>query len=223
MAAIVLPFVGAHLVLPWYARRGVRGDEVTSSLPGDAIVPRPETGYTMAITIRAGASAIWPWLVQMGQGRGGFYTCERVENLLGANIHNAKGIVPAWQKLEVGDKVRLTPDPYFGQPGQFITTAEIVPNRALVFRQGLPNGSTASWAFVLLPQEDGTTRLIMRRRGGSPTLFDRVMFPGYAVMDRGLLYGVRERAEAADVRALNSNAPDQDAAVRSSDSGNAAL
>jgi len=71
-------------------------------------------------------------------------------------------------------------------------------NRALVFRQALPNSSATSWAFVLVPQEDGTTRVIMRRRGGRPTLFDRVMFPGYAVMDRGLLNGLRERVEGGD-------------------------
>ncbi|HEU4893347.1 MAG TPA: hypothetical protein VFT47_17450 [Vicinamibacterales bacterium] len=195
--AIVVPFVAAHALLPWYTRRGARDDERNAGLPGDEIVPRPETGYTMAITIGAVASAIWPWLVQMGQGRGGFYTYEWVENVLAANIHNADRIVAAWQHLEIGDRVRLTPDPYFGQPGQFMTVAAMQPDRALVFRQTLPNGSTASWAFLLLPQDDATTRVIMRRRGGDPTLFDRVMAPGYVFMDRGMLHGLRRRVEAA--------------------------
>ena len=148
----------------------------------------------MAITIRAAPSAIWPWLIQMGQGRGGFYTHEWIENLLGADIHNADGVVPAWQQLQVGDTVRLTPDPYFGQRGQFMIVAEIEPERALVFRQTLPNGAPASWAFLLLPKDHGTTRVVMRRRGGDPTLFDRVMAPGYAFMDRGMLHGLRQRA-----------------------------
>ena len=154
----------------------------------------------MAITIHAVATAIWPWLVQMGQARGGFYTHEWVENLLGANIHNADRINTAWQQLDVGDRVRLTPNPYFGQPGQVMTVGVINPERALVFRQTLPNGSAASWAFLLLPQGDGTTRVIMRRRGGPPTLFDRVMSPGYVFMDRGMLRGLRERAEAIAIR-----------------------
>jgi hypothetical protein len=124
----------------------------------------------MAITIRAAPSEIWPWLVQMGQGRAGFYTHEWVENLLGADIHNADRVVSAWQHLEVGDTIRLTPDPYFGQPGQFMTVAEIQPERALLFRQTLPNGSPASWAFLLLPEDDGRTRIVMRRRGGHPTV-----------------------------------------------------
>src|SRR5688572_9750931 len=193
--AILVPVAAAHALLPWYTRRGTREDERGAPLPGDDIVPHPKTGYTMAITIQAAPSDIWPWLVQMGQGRGGFYTHEWVENLLSADIHNADRVVPAWQRLEMGDTVRLTPDPYFGQPGQFMTVAEIQPGRALVFRQTLPNGSTASWALLLLPEDDGTTRVVMRRRGGDPTLFDRVMAPGYAFMDRGMLHGLRERAE----------------------------
>jgi hypothetical protein len=193
-AAIAVPLV-AHALRPWYTHRAARDDERNAGLPGDEIVPRPETCYTMAITIRATASAIWPWLVQMGQGRGGFYTHEWIENLLGANIRNANRVVAAWQQLEVGDSVRLTPDPYWGQPGQVMIVAEIQRQRALVFRQRLPNGSTASWAFLLVPQDGGTTRVIMRRRGGRPTIFDRVMSPGYVFMDRGMLRGLRERVE----------------------------
>jgi hypothetical protein len=106
----------------------------------------------------------------MGQGRGGFYTHEWIENLLGADIHNADRVVSAWQRLEVGDNIRLTPDPYLGQPGQLMTVAEIQPERALVLRQTLPNGSPASWAFLLRTEGHGRTRILMRRRGGGPTL-----------------------------------------------------
>ena len=113
----------------------------------------------------------------------------------GLDIHNADRVVSAWQRLEVGDKIRLTPDPYLGQPGQLMTVAEIQPERALVLRQTLPNGSPASWAFLLRTEGRGRTRILMRRRGGGPTLFDRVMAPGYALMDRGMLHGLRQRAE----------------------------
>lgn len=193
--ALLVPIAAAHAVLPWYTRRGTREDEQDTPLPGDDLVPDPKTGYTMAISIHAAPSAIWPWLVQIGQGRGGFYTHEWVENLLGADIRNANRLVSEWQQLEVGEQVRLTPDPYFGQPGQFMTVAELQPERALVFRQTLPNGSLASWAFLLVPEDTGTTRVLMRRRGGDPTLFDRVMAPGYAFMDRGVLHGLRRRAQ----------------------------
>jgi hypothetical protein len=194
-AAVLAPLAAAHVLLPWYIRIGTTESERGSPLPGDDIVPHPKTGYTVGMTIHAAPSAIWPWLVQMGQGRGGFYTHEWIENLLGADIHNADRVVSAWQRLEVGDKIRLTPDPYLGQPGQLMTVAEIQPERALVLRQTLPNGSPASWAFLLRTEGHGRTRILMRRRGGGPTLFDRVMAPGYALMDRGMLHGLRQRAE----------------------------
>ena len=169
-AAVLVPLVAGHVILPWYTRWGTSEAERRTPLPGDDVVPNPETSYTMGITIHAAPSDIWPWLVQMGQGRGGFYTHEWIENLLGAHIHNADRVVCAWQQLEVGDTVRLTPDPYVGRPGQFMTVAESQPERALVFRQTLPNGSPASWAFVLRPEDHGRTRVVMRRRGGGPTL-----------------------------------------------------
>jgi hypothetical protein len=165
-------------------------------LPGDEIVPHPQVGYTLGLTINAAAEHIWPWLVQLGQGRGGFYTHEWVETLLGAHIHNVDRIVPAWQHLELGDTVRLTPDPYLGHPGQVMTVADIWPFRALAFRQTMPNGSVGSWAFMLRPQANGSTRLLLRRRGDRPSVLDRMLWPGYLYMDRGMLHGIRERAEA---------------------------
>jgi hypothetical protein len=198
--SLTLALVGlaaAYVILPLYARYAAFDDERRMALPGDDIVPAAVTGYTLAITVKAAPRQIWPWLLQMGQGRGGFYTHEWIENALGANIHNANHIVPELQELRSGDRIRLTPDPYFGQPGQFMTVAALDFERALVFRQTLPNGNPASWALVLRPQRRGSTRLLSRRRGGSPTLFDRLAKPGYLIMDRGVLRGIRRRAEAA--------------------------
>jgi hypothetical protein len=186
-----------YLALPWYARLGTENHERLAALPGDAIVPTARSGYTLATTIRARPSEVWPWLLQMGQGRAGFYTHEWIENLLGADIHNADRIVPSLQHLAVGDTIRLTPDPYLGQPGQFITVTDIQPERALVFTQTLPNGATGTWALALAPGSDHTTRLLLRRRSGQPSFFDRVMKPGYVFMDRGMLQGIRQRVEAA--------------------------
>lgn len=206
-AALPVVLAGPYLLLPWYARWGTRAHERRAPLPGDDLVPHARAGYTLAITIDAAPSAIWPWLVQMGQGRGGFYTHVWVERLLRADLHNAERIAPAFQHLAVGDLVSLTPDPYFGHPAQVMTVAEIRPPHALVFRQTLPNGTTSSWALVLHPQDDGTTRLLSRRRGRRPTLFDRVMAPGYVYMDRGVLHGIRDRVEARDDVAGRSRPP----------------
>ena len=83
VVTVLLSFVAAHLFLPWYTKRGASERERVESLPGDSIVADPVTGYTLAVTIRATPSEVWPWLKQMGQGRGGFYTHQWMENLLG--------------------------------------------------------------------------------------------------------------------------------------------
>ena len=186
---------------PLYLRRcmqwGTQPEERTAPLAGDKIGPHPATSYTMAVTVAATSRELWRWLVQIGQGRGGFYTHEWVENLLGAEIDHADRIVSRWQRLAAGDRIRLTPDPYLGQPGQFVTVVSVDPEHSLVFKQRLPNGSHASWVFVLRSQGDRTTRLLMRRRSEQPTLFDRLMMPGYVFMDCGMLSGLRTRAEMA--------------------------
>src|SRR4029078_12220254 len=104
---------------------------------------------------------------------------ECIENLVGADIHNADRIVPALQRLTVGDTIRLTPDPYLGRPGEVMTVAEIEIQRALVFRQTRPNDAPATGARVLRPQGKSTTGLLSRRLGGRPSRFGRVMWPGY--------------------------------------------
>jgi hypothetical protein len=208
-----------HVIREWYTRWGTDDEERRVRLPGDEIVARPQTDYTLAMTIQAPPSAIWPWLVQMGQGRGGFYTHEWVENLLGADIHNADRIVPAQQRLAVGDTVRLTPDPYLGHPGQFMTVAEIEPQRTLVFSQTLPNGAPATWTLVLRPQDERTTRLLSRRRGGQPSVFDRVMRPGYVFMDRGVLHGIRRRVAKAAATVPGSAKGDESDRHRKSHGG----
>ena len=91
----------------WYNRWGATADEIGRALPGDDLVPTPRQRYTRAITINASSDAIWPWLAQMGQGRGGLYSYDWLENLIGCDIHSVDWIVPAFQDLQVGDAVRL--------------------------------------------------------------------------------------------------------------------
>lgn len=165
------------------------------NVPGDSLVPNDRGGYTMGITIHATPRAVWPWLVQMGQGRAGFYTHEWVESLLRADIHNADEIVPDWQRLKPGDVIRLTPAQYLGRPGQALEVSEVLPEQALVFRQELPRGGRGTWAFVLIGNGGRGTRLLFRRRTERLSLFDRVMLPGYVFMDSGMLRGIKKRAE----------------------------
>lgn len=187
-----------YALLPWYRRWGTRPAEPRQPFPGDSIVTDPKAEFTLAVSVAAPRSQVWPWLVQMGQGRGGFYTYEWIENILGAHIHNTDAILDPLQDLKVGDWVWLTPNPYvYDVPGQYLVVEEMLAPEHLVFRQTLPNGSTGSWAFVLRPETDGSTRLIFRRRASELALIDRILEPGYFIMDRGMLLGIKKRAESA--------------------------
>jgi hypothetical protein len=174
-------------VLTW----GATEEEAGRSLPGDELLEDPAVVSTRAITIDAPPSAVWPWLVQMGSGRGGAYTYDWIENLFGLGMHSAERIHPEWQNLAVGDVV----------PGreslQGMRVEVLDPERALVTRS---EDGTWVWAFVL---EDlgGRTRLLSRNRIAmpDPSLGDRigmaVMEPGSLVMERKMLHGIKERAE----------------------------
>jgi hypothetical protein len=200
LIVIVLVFALYWLVIrPWHARWGATDDEVNRSLPGDGIAPAPNAQVTRAITIEAPAVAIWPWLVQMGQEKAGLYSYEQLENLIGCDIHNSDHIVPAWQTIEIGDRVRMGPKGY----PLFIVT-EIVPDRALVMQAADPKTeapATASWAFVLDEQPDGSTRLITRSRNQyEPTVPNFVLWrvvtePLQFLMEQKMLRSIKTLVE----------------------------
>jgi hypothetical protein len=189
----------------WHRTWGAGAGEAAEELPGDDLITRAALQTTRAIDIDAGTGDVWPWLVQMGQGRGGFYTYTPIENLIGARIRNLDRIEPSLQKLEVGDRIRLTPEIYLGRiPGQYYTVREIRPPRTLVMSQELPTGGLSSWTFELRPLDGGRTRLLVRGRSSAPAgarekiareLELTVLEPGYFLMERGMLRGLRTRAE----------------------------
>lgn len=146
-----------------FLRWGSSDEDLTRALPGDELLPEVNLTATRAITITTSAEQVWPWLAQLGQGRGGFYSYDWLENRVAhIDIHNADQVVPEWQHVVVGSEVRLAPE----LPLQ---VAVVEPGRALVLRGGVPIGKGAppydfTWAFVLQPQPDGTTRLVVRER-----------------------------------------------------------
>ena len=93
----------------WCLTWGARPEEVSRNLPGDELLADAGIVSTRAITVDAPPGAIWPWLVQMGSGRGGVYTYDWIENLLGLNMHSARRILPQFQDLKVGDELPLGP------------------------------------------------------------------------------------------------------------------
>jgi hypothetical protein len=202
----------------WWAARprlltwGATVDEASRTLPGDDLVPHALYETTRAVTIAAPAEAVFPWLVQLGQNRGGFYTYDLLENAFGLNIHSADRVHPEWQDLQVGvDYVTLDP-----QQVMKMAVAILEPPYAFVIRTGTPGepqpaGSffkgeiDGSWAFVVEPIDQQTSRLIVRWRAAwRQTAAARVarlllLEPAHFVMERGMLVGIRRRAEATAV------------------------
>lgn len=193
--AIAATIVSSPLSRPWYSKWGASGDEVEMSLPGDDQVPNPVLVSTRAITIQAPVTTVWPWLVQIGQGRGGLYSYEKLENLVGCDMHNADRIIPEYQNLKVGDKVRIVPE---GRDPYFIVSA-IETGRAIILGGDDP---PTTWAFVLEPIDDNTTRLIIRWRQDYETTPGNVLGwrlltdPITFVMERKMLQGIKARVEA---------------------------
>ena len=144
------------------------------------------------MTIAARPEDIWPWLVQLGSGRGGAYTYDWIENLLGLDMHSAGEILPQFQDLKVGDEFKLSR----GRPAMRVEVLQ--PAEVLAFR--FADGNWV-WIFALLSEGDNT-RLVSRNRIAMPRastparLFSRfVMEPGSLIMERKMLLGIKERAE----------------------------
>ncbi len=212
---------GALLARP-AARRGLLGwiptrPEQGELLPGDALLPAA-TGATHAITIAAPPAAVWPWLVQMGWGRAGWYSHDALDH---GGRSSATAIRPELQALRVGDRLPSSPG---GRT--YFEVMELSDGRHLVLgahlvwplrsrRWTVPSSRVwqrATWAFVLRPTGDGATRLVVRARAVSHpvwlwALWDAVFSVAHVLMQRKQLLGIRRRAERALTRA--ASAPDR--------------
>ena len=198
--AFVVYTATAIALHPWLQRMGSSAADRAAPLFGDSLfTDGPYVMVDNVITIRAPADSVWPWLAQLGQDRGGFYTYAWFENLFGAHITNAGSIVPAWQPRAVGDFVRAVPAGYLG--GKFGANLgwkvlALDPGRALVLEH---------WgAFVVRPIDDHTSRLHIRERyPRRATLVTTLLAPAgvlalqpaHFMMQRGMLRGIRKRAE----------------------------
>jgi hypothetical protein len=185
----------AFLVRPWLLRWGSTGAERHARLPGDDVEPAATYATTRAVTIEAPAGEVWPWLVQMGQDRAGFYTHNWVERLLRSGIPDVHAIHPEWQELAVGDLVRTNHD--MGGKALGWPVLDVDPGRSLVLQsRSLPRGS---YAFFLQPDDERRTRLLVRDRAAwrwwEWPFAVLVYEPLHAYMETGLLHGLKARAE----------------------------
>lgn len=176
---------------------GATKAECRASLPGDEFVPEPATVITRAVTVEAPAEEVWRWLVQIGQGRGGMYSYEGLENAFGLDIHNADEIRPEWQHLAVGDEVRLVRRGWLGMPeGLALEVGRIEPGRSIVL---LEEPWHAVWSFHIRPHGPQRCRLVSRSRSprshGVARLTAELLDPITMVMTRKMLLGIKARAQ----------------------------
>jgi hypothetical protein len=172
-------------VLAW----GATDEEAGGRLPGDELLEDADGVATRAIAIDAPPSAVWPWIAQMGPSpRGGAYTYDWIENLMGLDMHSADRVLPEFQHPGVGDTV--------GYGKNRMRVERVEPERVLAWRS--EDGNWV-WTFVLEPR-DGGTRLVSRNRFRLPTLGARIamlpMEPASLLMERKMLLGIKRRAEA---------------------------
>ena len=234
-AAAVAAGVVAYreIVRPWWRSWGVDERDAIRALPGDGLVPDAPVMDTRSIEIAASPSDVWPWLLQMGYGRAGWYSYDSVD-MVGAS---SRRIVPEWQRLAVGDVVPTHPGGGFvvrdlqseralvlySDTG--IVTSQAAAARAAAAEAATANvqaagaflGATqptefaASWAFVLEPIAGGHTRLVERFRvkfGETDKPWTAATLPvvgfGVFLMTRQQMLGIRERAERLAANAAES-------------------
>ncbi|HEX5260590.1 MAG TPA: SRPBCC family protein [Gaiellales bacterium] len=172
-------------ILTWGATR----EEAGRRLPGDELLEEADGTATRAITIDAPRAAVWPWIAQMGPApRGGAYTYDWIENLLGLNMHSVDHVLPEFQHPQVGDG--------FGYGPNQMSFRRVESGNVLAAQSADGNWV---WTFVIEGTHDGKTRLISRNRFRLPRLRDRIgmlpMEPASLLMERKMLHGIKQRAE----------------------------
>lgn len=210
-AAVAVLYAARRYFRDW----GTTKAEAGSSLPGDRLVHSPVLQATEALSIDAPAEDVWPWLVQMGQDRGGLYSYETLENTLGLHYRNADRVHEEWQHLAEGDVVRLVPQGWLGlDDGIEFRVTEVVDGRRIVlFAEPARVGCAAVWSFHLMPRGADRCRLLIRSRLGlrhpGEVFLAELLGPARAMLTRGMLLGIKRRAEnqrQAEVAAATASA-----------------
>jgi len=197
MGILLLVLILGYLAInPWLLRWGATDAEVSRAMPGDL----DHIGWTRGITINATPEQIWPWLVQWGQGRGGWYSYDWLENLFGFDIHTADHILLEHQNLKVGDPICMARG--------FCTSHVMViePNQWLSWQAKDEDGNPVwTFTFGLFPLDDSQTRLIVRESFRSDFMPPAAVFvleiPD-VVMEQKALHTVKNRAEGIEESAL---------------------
>jgi hypothetical protein len=204
----VLVFAYVFAVRPWHTAWGATHVDRVVKLPGDDFSKYAYHTISHAVNIQAPPEAIWPWLVQIGQDRAGFYSYTFLENLAGAQMPSVHTIVPEWQSRAAGDSVWLASRERHGDRGRMIALI-VEPQRSITLAsppdwklfQTAQDGMDVTWTFALLPKPGGITRLVARlRMMANPSLGARIVNyifwePVHFFMERKMLLTIKDLAE----------------------------
>jgi hypothetical protein len=203
---------------PRHLRWGATAADLARRWPGDELVDTPYTRAVRGVIVNAPAEKVWPWIMQIGRDRGGFYSYTWLENLVGADIHNVHHVMPGLPDRRPGDTVWMAPAEKFGGMGRMVI-ASVIPQRAMVLvppgdaDRALNGGpATGAWSFVLDPVSDRATRLVMVSLAARPRAADLIFWePAHFVMERKMMLTIKSLAEGS---AAHQGRPGRSAAWR---------
>ena len=184
---------------PWALNWGATDQEIARPMPGDEVLEQPTFNATRAVSIDATPEEIWPWIVQIGYRRAGFYSYDFLDN---DGISSSEQILPEYQDLEIGDLIPLT-------KSANVRVTELEAPHSLVLLFEVPGTwSSATWVWGLYPQGDSCTRLVTRLRGNPRQIPSRIFLDlGEIVMMRKCMLGIKRRAERGPTIAISAGAP----------------
>lgn len=207
--AIMIACYFTIFLKPWRDRWGMTKDQLDREFPGDHIVPDPRSEFTHGIDIDAPADFVWPWIVQMGKDRGGFYSYELLENLVGLKIYNSDEILTEYQRTKVGDMIPFGPETAYPlvicEPGSAMVIEnhdDLDARKSYDPEQGHPdNFLHLTWLWFIEPVGNRRSRFISRNRlNYKSSLKNRMTIgllaePIVFAMDRKMCLGIKKRAE----------------------------
>lgn len=192
LGVLILLVLLAVLLTPWMDKWRTTAEERNMPLPGDDLLPNPARISNRAVTIKAAPEKVYPWILQIGADKSGMYSYTWLERLVGCKMAKVEEIKPEWQTLNEGDLMKMcagdfAPPPYI--------VARVLPNQAVIFGHKTGEKWEDTWQFVLLPQADGTTRLIARTSTNMTGGMWEVIRPITFVMERKMLLTIKSLSE----------------------------
>ena len=192
LGVLFLVVILAVLLTPWMDRWGSSPEERMQKFPGDSFLTDPVRTTNRGITINAPVQKIYPWILQLGADKSGMYSYTWVENLVNCKMAKDETFHPEWQNPTAGDLMKMcagdfAPPPYI--------VAEVLPNQAVTFGHKTDEAWEETWQFVLLPQTDGTTRLITRTSTNMIGGIWEIVRPISFVMERKMLLTIKDLSE----------------------------